>query len=88
MYSCISSLVLMAHTALFEKVYRAIFQHKRRRLIFLTGFIIYIQKDTYKNWSKIYIHIFVFVIKLEHDMNTFFLNSIMTDETALAATFG
>ena len=36
-------------TALFEKVNRTIFQSKRRRLVFITGVIIYIQNDTYKN---------------------------------------
>ena len=34
-------------TAWFEKVYRTIFQRKRRRLVLKTGVIIYIQNDTY-----------------------------------------
>ena len=34
------------HTASFEKVYRTIFQSKRRWLVFKTGVIIYIQNVT------------------------------------------
>ena len=36
------------YTALFGKVYRTIFPSKRRRLVFKTGVIMYIQKDAYK----------------------------------------
>ena len=40
----------------------------------------YIQNDTYKNKSKIFLsmnlHIFTFVIKLKDNMNFFFFNSI------------
>ena len=39
--------VVCAGTALFGKVYRTIFQSKRRRLVFKTGFNIYIHNDTY-----------------------------------------
>ena len=59
-----------ASTALFGKVYRTILQSKRRRV--KTGVIMYIQNDTSKNYLKIflnfYLHIFIFVIKLKHDM--------------------
>ena len=41
-------------TALFGKVYGTIFQSKRRRLVFKTGVILYIQKDTYKHYSKVF----------------------------------
>ena len=67
------------------------------RLVFKIGVIIYeyIQNYIYKNYSKTYvckcIHIFIFLIKLKHNMNIFFfVNSIerWTDETAFVATFG
>ena len=35
-----------SYTAVFEKVYRTILQSKRRRLVFKTGVIMYIQNDT------------------------------------------
>ena len=85
----------MSYTAWFGKVYRTIFQSKRRRLVFKTGVIIYIQNYNYKNKSKIFLrinlHIFIFIIKLKHNICIFcLLNSIdrYTDETAFAATFG
>ena len=45
-------------TACFGKVYRTIFQSKRRRLVFKTGVIMYIQNYTLKNYSKIFKNIF------------------------------
>ena len=56
-------------TAWFEKVYRAKFQSKGRRLVFKTGVIIHVQNDIFLSIS---IHIFIFVIKFKNNMNYFF----------------
>ena len=51
--------------AVFGKVYRTIFQHKRRRLVFKTGVIMYFQNDTWKNYSnifKVYIYIYLYLL--------------------------
>ena len=53
----------ISNTAVFEKVYRTISQSKRRQLVFKTGVIMYIQNDTYKNYSKIFWNIYVLQIK-------------------------
>ena len=51
------------------------------RDVFKTGVIMYIQNYAYKNYSKVflsiyYMYVFIFVIKLKHNMNIFFVNSI------------
>ena len=52
----------------------------------------YIQNDTklLENILKYIFTYFIFVLKLEHNMNIFFVNFITryTDETAFTATFG
>ena len=45
-------LELRNDTTLFGKVYLTIFQSKRRRLVFKTGIIMYIQIDTKKVTQK------------------------------------
>ena len=47
-------------TALFEKVYRTVFQTKRRRLVFKTGVIMYIQDDNYKITQK-YFQVYIYI---------------------------
>ena len=71
------------NTALFRKVYPTIFQSKRRRLVFKTGVIIYIQNYTYL-FLSLYFLIYIFVIKFKHNMNFYCVNSIdrWTDFTA------
>ena len=44
-------------TAVFGKVYRTIFKSNRRRLVFKTGVILYIQNDTFSKIFKVYIYI-------------------------------
>ena len=46
-------IIFVSNTAVFGKVYRTIFQRKKRRFVFKTRVIMYIQKDTLKNYSKI-----------------------------------
>ena len=62
-------ILIYDNTALFGKVYRTIFQSKRRRLVFKTGVImILINMCTKICVSILYLHIIIFVIKLKHNM--------------------
>ena len=49
--------VFFSYTAVFEKVYRTIFESKRRRLVFKTGVVMYSRKYL----KSVYLHIFIFV---------------------------
>ena len=65
---------LKGNTAVFGKVYRTISQSKKRRLVFKTGVIMYIQNERiirfffeiYVYVQCTYLHTFMFVIKLKH----------------------
>ena len=60
---------VISNTALFGKVYRMIFHSNRGRLVVKTGVIMYIRNSNYKNYSKIflsiYLHIFIFCYKFK-----------------------
>ena len=60
---------LRGATALFGKVYRKIFQSKRRRLVFKTLSCHYVHSKLYENIFK-YIFTYIYICyKIKHDMN-------------------
>ena len=69
-------------TALFGKVYWAIFQGRDNNLFSKQGSLC--------TSNIILIHIPIFVLKLNHNMNNFFMNLIdrWTDDTTFEAIFG
>ena len=75
---CISS--LQRSTALFGKVYLTIFQGKRRRLVFKTGVIIAFKMILIKLLENIlkyiFTYVYIFVIKLKHNMIFICVSSI------------